>query len=165
MLLTYSKIRRKSVDFEVLYKLKSSASDIYWSGYTNKPDRKAFSDWYSIQLDRTDRDIFIAKDILSKSSVGYLYLTLVNKSIEISHGVSPDYQKQGIGSSIVNFVVNWSSLKYQKYDIVAWVAEENTPSIQTFMNNGFVLTRENKSMTYNALNKKVILNKYKYLKD
>jgi RimJ/RimL family protein N-acetyltransferase len=165
LLLCFEEIRPLLIDQENLWKLKSELHDVYWSGYMTAPDPEVFRNWYAEQLKRKDRKILLAKSMRDKTIiVGYLYLTIEQNTVLLSHGVSRAYEGQGVGTKIINFATNFCLNTYKEYTIEAWIVEDNIASIKTFLKNGFVATPKTIVKHYASMGKDVLLKNYSYPK-
>ena len=163
MLIKFDLIRADSDCFRDLYFLKSQEHDVFWSGYLNKPDEDDFKVWYDCQLKRNDRLIFLARNISNKTELlGYLYINLFEKHIELSHGVNSDKQGLGVGTCIINFATNFCLSTKNNLVVEAWIIEANVPSIRTFEKNGFRFTGRLKKSFQSSFEKEVILKNYKF---
>ncbi len=161
-------LSNSSEDFLRIYKLKSLANDIYWSGYINPPDKINFANWFNIQLTRTDRKIWLSFDYCSpEKCLGYCYLTFESerncKIGIISIGVDSRFKGNGIGSAMVNFLVNYTCGDYSSADVLrAWIVNDNYPSINCFLKNGFIKTSRTKELFYESFGKTVMLDCYEF---
>jgi RimJ/RimL family protein N-acetyltransferase len=165
MLLRFDIIEDKESDMNSLYQMKSESNDIYWSGYTKAPDLKKFSVWYKEQLQRTDRKIWLVRQIQKpEEMVGYLYLTFENDVVNISHGVKQNFGGQGIGSQIINFATNICLTFYPAFKIESWIAETNIISVKTFLKNNFQKTVKMKKCYYESFQKEITMFNYSFLK-
>lgn len=155
-------------DLHHLYNLKSLEKDIYWSGYIVTPDKINFTKWFYEQLTRTDRKIWLSFDCQdSKICLGYCYLTYQEEENctigNISIGVNENFAGNGIGSSMVNFIINIAHNNYlNTYLLRAWVLKENIKSVSCFKKNGFVKTTKTKMMFYKSFDENMLMNCYEY---
>lgn len=124
-------------DYEDFYIMKSDYNNIAWGGFLQKPDYKKFKLWFLKQIDfESNRKIFIVKR--ENVSVGYFNLEYVDDiTSEISYGVISEFTGLGIGTFIVR-----SATTILDKRIVAWVANDNIPSIKCFEKNFFTKTEE-----------------------
>ena|SRR5579871_3955350 len=162
----FERIKDADEDLNSLYELRSGSADIYWSGYVSRPDPAAFKTWFDEQLPRTDRNIWLVREIGNPAAaVGYLYVTYSmedkKKIAFISHGVAGNSTGKGIGSTIVNFVVNMAVNGCIETDeLQAWVVRENIASAKTFIRNGFVKSSRQKEEFYKSMDKRVTMDNY-----
>jgi len=166
MLFLFERIKNNEEDLASLFKLKSEPNDIYWSGYTSHPNILDFENWYQEQLVRSDRKIWLVKSSENPFEVmGYLYLTFVKEPDKIiglvSHGVEKKLAGRGLGTAIVNFVVNiFINGFIPANEIHSWVTQENIASARTFTKNGFIKSGLSKEEFYKSMNKSVKLENY-----
>ncbi len=144
MLLQFDIIKNSESDLQSLYQMKSEGNDIYWSGYTQAPEPAKFTEWYNDQLQRTDRKIWLVRDIMNpEETVGYLYLTFENESVYLSHGVKQTSGGGGVGTHIINFATNICINFHPDLKLESWILETNVASIKTFeKNENFVGKKE-----------------------
>lgn len=165
MLLRFDTIKDNETDLANLFEMKSQKSDVYWSGYTAAPDREKFKVWYQDQLKRTDRRIWLVRDIQANNcSVGYLYLTFENNSAYISHGVKEEFAGKSIGSGIINYATNICLSFYPDYAIESWIVEPNVASVQTFLKNNFYKTGLEKETFYASFQQTLKMYNYSFRK-
>lgn len=166
MLLRFDIIENNDTDLRDLFQLKSESNDVYWSGYTSAPDFEKFTHWYKEQLLRTDRKIWLVRQIdKPEITVGYLYLTFEDAIVNLSHGVKQDMGGHGIGSNIINYATNICLSFYPTFAIEAWIVEPNTASIKTFLKNGFVKTTKVKEVHYDSFQKNLTMFNYSFSKE
>lgn len=124
-------------DYDDFFEMKSDYNNVAWGGFLQKPDYDKFKIWFIQQINsKSNREIFIVKK--ENVSVGYFNLDNIDEvTSEISYGVVSEFTGLGIGTFIVR---NASTILDKK--IVAWVADDNIPSIKCFEKNSFVKTEE-----------------------
>jgi RimJ/RimL family protein N-acetyltransferase len=155
MLTFFKELSNSEEDFINLHQLKSLKKDIFWSGYEEAPNKSKLLEWYNEQLVRTDRKIWLAFDCINPSScVGYFYLTFEDNVAIASIGVNEGFNGKGIGSHMVNFMINILSNKFLSVEVLrAWIVEENAASIKVFLKNGFKRMLESKEVYYKSFDK------------
>lgn len=165
MLLRFDIIENTESDLQSLFQMKSESNDVYWSGYTSAPNFVKFSIWYKEQLLRTDRKIFLVRQIEKPEIiVGYLYLTFEDCIANLSHGVKQDMGGYGIGSMIINYATNICLSFYPAFNVESWVVEPNTASVKTFLKNGFLKTEKVKEVYYESFQKNLMMFNYSFYK-
>jgi len=114
-------------DYDDFFEMKSDYNNIAWGGFLQKPDYEDFKLWFLKQIDsKSKRKIYIVKR--ENVSVGYFNLEYIdNITSEISYGVISEFTGLGIGTFIVRSATTILDKK-----IVAWVADDNIPSIKMF---------------------------------
>lgn len=124
-------------DYDDFFKMKSDFNNIAWGGFLQKPDYERFKSWFMQQIDPGNkRKIYIVKK--QNISVGYFNLEDVDEiTSEISYGVISEFTGLGIGTFIVRSATTILNKK-----LVAWVANDNIPSIKCFEKNSFAKTDE-----------------------
>jgi RimJ/RimL family protein N-acetyltransferase len=155
-------------DFSRMYKLKSLPDDIYWSGYKNPPDKINFATWFKTQLNRSDRKIWLSFDCCNPDTcVGYCYLTFETEEDNtvgvISIGVDKQFQGNGIGAAMVNFILNFIyNTKLSIGLLRAWIVKENISSTKSFLKNGFEKVEDTKQIFYASFGKEMNLDCYEF---
>ena len=164
MSLLFTPIRENESDCLALFNLKSEKNDMYWAGYKTSPNFASFSGWYSKQLLRSDRRIWLVRKITQPQQViGYLYVTFERESDQqvavLSHGVSELQIGQGYGTQIINFAVNYwlNHMVNQAEAVSAWIVQENKASIKTFVRNGFVVSDQVKHVFYSSFDRELLM--------
>jgi len=114
-------------DYDDFFEMKSDYNNIAWGGFLQKPDYEDFKLWFLKQIDsKSKRKIYIVKR--ENVSVGYFNLEYIDDiTSEISYGVISEFTGLGIGTFIVRSATTILDKK-----IVAWVADDNIPSIKMF---------------------------------
>ncbi|WP_353093823.1 GNAT family N-acetyltransferase [Tissierella praeacuta] len=152
-------------DFEDFYILRSDKENVYWTGYDEKPDKANLRKWFTMQLKRKDRIMFIAKYDKLDEPIGYLYLDIVgnNDIIETGHGVNSEYKGKGIGTKIIKFALDYTKnqLKFIN-EVHGWIFEENIGSIKNVLKNGYYETKETKEVFLEGSNQYKKMKKYVY---
>lgn len=151
-------------DFESFHFLRCDKENIYWTGYKNKPKRQELEKWFTQQLGREDRIIFLANNKFNDEVIGYLYLDIVaqkNDIIDIGYGVHSKYKSQGIGTKIIDFAIDYTknNLRFIS-QMDAWILETNISSIKVILKNCFLKTDLTKSIFLESTNKKEVMRKY-----
>ena len=114
-------------DYDDFFEMKSDYNNIAWGGFLQKPNYEDFKLWFLKQIDsKSKRKIYIVKR--ENVSVGYFNLEYIDDiTSEISYGVISEFTGLGIGTFIVRSATTILDKK-----IVAWVANDNIPSIKMF---------------------------------
>jgi RimJ/RimL family protein N-acetyltransferase len=153
-------------DFDSFYFLKCDEENIYWTGHKSKPEKQNLEKWFNEQLQRKDRIIFLAKDLINDEVVGYLYLDIVGDSkniIETGHGVHSKFKGNGLGTKIISLAIQYTKENLHYIDkIDGWILENNIGSIQNVLRNGYSQTDETKKVFVESTNKEEFMRKYTY---
>lgn len=133
-------------DYDIYYKLRCSPSDIFWNGYTDKPDKEEFHKIYLQRISSSrfsfpeDRRIyFIGIDEPNSSDiVGFVQLIMKTNYIEISYSVIELYQNKGYATQALYKAV----VKAQEFGkkVCVRIRDDNIASQKVAKNNGFIAT-------------------------
>lgn len=159
--------KARAENFDDYYNLKCEKNNIFWSGFSEKPDEVKLKEWYLKQLKNTDRIFYLIYINESQENIaGYLYMDIEGDKkqlADIGYGVSEKYSGRGIGTGIINFAIDHIKKELPKVkEITAWVAYDNVPSIKVFLKNNFHKTVEQQKRFFKSLNKEVLFEKYSY---
>jgi len=130
-------------DFPFYLALKSEDECIKWGGFRNKPDAQKLREVFSERIfSRTNR-ILIGKDV-SGNPICYGQITISGPRIaEISYSVSNSVAGRGFGTKLVNELVHTIRVEHLNVrEIIAWIFENNFPSISVVNRNDFTACRE-----------------------
>lgn len=127
----------KIEDFDEYYKLKSDENNIYWTGWSNKPNYENIKKFYidTINSLKTikDRRIYLAYE--DEKIVGYIYLDYVDDdTFALSPAISSDCQGKGYGKQIINLGIK-EGLKLGFKNMEAYIREDNIASQKCFKYN------------------------------
>jgi len=129
-------------DFEFFYKIKTEDKNMKWTGHTEKPVKKSLQEWFDEKLsDDSDRDIYIY--FINEVPVGYSYAIYETNYIETAVAISKEFEGFGYGREMVIETLN--VLKDEEKQIVAWILDENKPSIKIHQNAGYIATEKQKN--------------------
>ena len=124
-------------DFDDYYRLKSDDTNIYWTGWSNKPNyeniKKFFIETINNLKTIKDRRIYLAYE--DNNVVGYIYLDYVDKdTFALSPAISCDCQGKGYGKLIIGLGIE-EGLKLGFKNMEAYVREDNIASQKCFEYN------------------------------
>ena len=161
----FTKARNLENDFSAYFDLKVDDANIIASGHTTPPDREKLRLWYRAQLNRTDRQLFLVRDVANQTCVvGYLYIDIISVPdlhAETGHGVSSKYTGYGIGTKIINFAINYcANMSPRPNAIIGWIADWNNGSIKNVLKNSYTKTDTIKNVFFEGLQKDVRMEKY-----
>jgi ribosomal-protein-alanine N-acetyltransferase len=148
-------------DFEDFYMLKSEPNNIFWSGFTDAPDKEGFKSHYQKELERDDRTIIFL--YINNEIAGYVAISFdnINKTTETAHGVVSNFGGRGLGKKLIKYAVEYSIEKIpQANNIIGWIAEDNVGSIKNVLGNGYAMTDEFEFRSFQQLESKIKFNKY-----
>ena len=160
MKLTIAKIE----DFDEYYKLKSDDSNIYWTGWFNKPDYDNLKRFYIETINNLktikDRRIYLAYE--DNKVVGYIYIDYVDDdTFALSPAISSEYQGKGYGKQIIDLGIQ-EGLKLGFKNMEAYIREDNIASQKCFEYNGAHKTDTSKNLYIENKNQDIKMVKYYY---
>ena len=135
--------------YDIYYKIRSTPSDIYWNGYTSKPDELEFKDIYRkcvYDADFScsgDRKIFFVKlkcENQPDDYVGFVQLIRRDDSVEIGYGILEEYQKRGYATEALRQARSIAH-RYSKKLIIR-IRDDHVASIKVAEKNNFFPTEE-----------------------
>jgi RimJ/RimL family protein N-acetyltransferase len=130
-------------DYEEYYKIRSSASDIYWNGYLDKPDYKEFK---KVFLARTckcdfskadDRRIYLIQND-RKINIGFVQLIWRDNSIEIGYSIIDEYQGNGYATQALKAAIPIAKKYFD--DVIVRIRDDNIASQHVAIKCGFSRT-------------------------
>ena len=141
-------------DFQFYFELKCGASDIYWQGFTSKPEREVLERCFNSRIGRLENAqvgsklIYIISEQQEQQSisVGYIQFTLEENAIEIGISVNEKMQGQGIGKAAARCALELA-LFWNK-NVYVRVRDDNIASWTCFMHAGFVRSEEYELVEY-----------------
>lgn len=126
-------------DFDFFYKLKSEASNIFWTGHDSPPDREGLQKYFDNILAHQDeklaRKIYVI--LYNNSPAGTIYLipSKVPGEIDIAPAVSDIYRGKGIAGKAYNIGLDMAK-KMGFCKLVGSVREDNVSSIRLLSSCG-----------------------------
>lgn len=148
-------------NFDDFYKLKSEPGNIFWSGFSDKPDYEGFKNHYKKELERDDRTIVFL--YIENEIAGYVAISFdsMNKTTETAHGVLSHFGGRGLGKKLIQYAVEYSIEKIPQADnIIGWIADDNFGSIKNVLGNNYTMTDEFEFRHFQQREDKVKFNKY-----
>jgi len=139
-------------DFEEYYQVRSDPTDIYWNGYTSKPERESFQLGF---LKRTasarfenpgDRRNYLIQTVEDNTTVGFLQLIMRENAVEIGYSVSQPYQRKGYASAALNMGIELA--KEFRFPIKVSIRDDNIASQKVALRNGFLPTENYEERKY-----------------
>ncbi len=124
-------------DFDFYYRLKCEESSIYWSGFSNSPNRNQLYTFWQTIIDGSivGRTIYILS--VDFSPVGYVQVVEENGRLGLSMGIVENARGKGYGSLIIRKAIDLKGLRHTYY---CYIREDNNASIKSFEKNGFQKT-------------------------
>lgn len=151
-------------DFDDYYKLKADDSNVYWTGWSNKPDYERLKKFYSEIINNLktlkDRRIYLAYE--EDKCIGYIYIDYVDEeTFALSPAISSEVQGKGYGKELIGLGIKEGlNLGFKKME--AYIREDNIASIKCFEFNGAHKTDKYKNLYIENQNKKIKMIKYLY---
>ena len=154
----------KIEDFDEYYKLKSDESNIYWTGWSSKPDydnlKKFFNKTITNIKTNKDRKIYLAYE--DNKAVGYIYIDYVDDdTFALSPAISSEFQGKGYGKQIVGLGIK-EGLNLGFKNMEAYIREDNIASQKCFEYNGAHKTDISKNLYIENKNQYIKMIKYYY---
>lgn len=152
-------------DFDSFYKLKSDESNIFWTGWNDKPDYdnlKIFFNNTTIDnvKEKKDRRIYIAFD--NNIAIGYAYIDYVDENMfSLSIGIHSDFHGKGYGKELVKLSIQ-EGLKLGYKNMEAYIREDNIASQKCCEYNGVIKTDKYEIKYIPNLNKELKMVRYLY---
>lgn len=151
-------------DFDEYYKLKSDDSNIYWTGWSNKPNYENLKKFYIETINNLksikDRRIYLA--YVDNKVVGYIYIDYIDDdTFALSPAINSEYQGKGYGKQIIELGIQ-EGLKLGFKNMEAYIREDNVVSQACFEHNGAHKTDISKDLYIENLNKTIKMIKYYY---
>ena len=132
-------------DFDFYFELKCGDSDIYWQGFTSKPDREGLKRCFESRIGDIDtvevgsKIIYMirvreedGKDI----NAGYIQFTLEEDQIELGISIIETMQGKGIGKAAAKLARDIACTRCNA--IYVRIREDNIASWTCFKNAGFI---------------------------
>ncbi len=156
-------------DYNAYYKIRCSKADIYWNGYTNKPDKKSFRKIYLQRLgnapfnETESRRLYLIQltDQNLIENVGFLQLIRRDDGIDIGYTVVEEYQRHGYATKALKLGIEMA--KQFSDEIYVQIRDDNIASQGVASKCGFVKTDEVKLIDYPSIGK-VALRKYRLMR-
>ena len=129
----------KAEHFDDFFQLKSEHNSVYWSGFMTAPEPVKFKEYYSQELERTDRTIILL--YINKEIAGYVCIdnSRSYESVEISLGVRDKFTGNSLGKELIHFATNYTQSNLpQVKSLLAWISVENYSSIKSFTRNEYI---------------------------
>ena len=151
-------------DFDEYYKLKSDESNIYWTGWSSKPDydnlKKFFNKTITNIKTNKDRRIYLAYE--DNEIIGYIYIDYVDDdTFALSPAISSEYQGKGYGKQIIGLGIK-EGLNLGFKNMEAYIREDNIASQKCFEYNGAHKTDIVKNLYIENKNQDIKMIKYYY---
>lgn len=160
----------KATDFDFYYTLKCEPDSIYWSGYTNAPDKDKLQNWFTQSIYSRDKANWYRLYIISTMVNGFWeragYLSLYptkehEKCCEIGIGILSTKRGRGIAvTAIKEAAILCKSLRFNK--IYAYIRHDNIASQTAFSRAGFEMTDKVKEVWIANLQQMVEMREYIY---
>ncbi len=138
-------------DFEGYYDIKCQDGDIFWMGFSGKPDKDNLKKCFMSRLgglgDHSgNKKIYIGKPADGGDVLGYVQFTFDEDELEIGISIGEASQGKGIGKAAVKEAVK--VLAGVKQKVFARIRDDNIRSQKCFLDNGFVRTDKYETVNY-----------------
>lgn len=149
-------------DYDNFYKLKSDESNIFWTGWNDKPDYDNLKEFFNKTIDNLkdlkDRRIYLAFD--NELVIGYIYIDYVDdNTFHLSPAIYSDYQGKGYGKELIRLGIK-EGLKLGYKNMEAYIREDNIASQKCFEYNGAIKTDKYELKFIPNLNKEIKMVRY-----
>lgn len=154
----------KIENYDEYYKIKSDENNIYWTGWSNKPNydnlKNFFVDTISNLITIKDRRIYLAYE--NNTVIGYIYIDYIDdETFALSPAISSEFQGKGYGKQIIGLGIK-EGLKLGFKNMEAYIREDNIASQKCFEYNGANKTDIYKSQYIENKNQDIKMIKYLY---
>ena len=151
-------------EFDDFYGLKADDSNVFWTGWSNKPDYEKLKEFYYNVINNLktikDRRIYLAHE--EDKIVGYIYIDYVDEdTFAISPAISSLYQGKGYGKIAIGLAIE-EGLRLGFKNMEAYIREDNIASRKCFEFNGARETEEYRNLFIENQNKEIKMIKYYY---
>lgn len=155
-------------DYEDYYAVRSCPGDVYWNGYTSKPDKEKFFSLFQKRLGNRrlekpeDRRNYLVRlrDAKGDKSVGFIQLINRDDGIDISYTIMEAWQRHGYATRALVLGINEAKQFGER--IYVQIRDDNTASQKVALKCGFAPTEEVIENDY-PLAGKVKLRKYRFI--
>lgn len=152
------------MDFDKFYELKADDSNIYWTGWINKPDYDNLKTFYTDIVNNQDnlkkRKIYLAYD--NNEVIGYIYIDYVNDdTFHLSPAIHSKFQGRGYGKELIKLGIQ-EGLRLGYKNMEAYIREDNLASQKCFMYNNALKTDIYENKYIENLNKEIKMIRYFY---
>lgn len=128
-------------DFNFFYKLKCEKKQIYWGGFSGKPDYKKLQQWFQNILLNKTKIILMIK--WNGENVGYISFKIFAEKICSDHGTAVAEKMSGLGIGTLAIKKNEEYLKKHYPNcktIIGFVRADNGTSQKMLKKCGWILT-------------------------
>mgnify|MGYP005807253919 CR=1 FL=1 len=146
--------------FDSFFQLKSEQGNIYWSGFSDVPNKLNLENHFCAAMESSSREFYLLLE--DKKAIGYLYVDFDSKSkeLELAYGISQHKNGRGLAKFMIKEGLSLTSKKAER--VIAWVAASNIPSIKSVEALGFVKSSETDDRMFELETEPVKF--YKYVK-
>lgn len=150
--------------YDDYYKLKADDSNVFWTGWSNKPDYENLKKFYieTIKNLKTikDRRIYLAYE--EDKCIGYIYIDYVDDdTFALSPAIGSEFQGKGYGKQIIGLGIQ-EGLKLGFKNMEAYIREDNIASQKCFEYNRAHKTDISKKLFIENKNQEIKMIKYYY---
>jgi len=154
----------KISEYDDFYALKADDSNVFWTGWSNKPDYERLKEFYFNVINNLksirDRRIYLVHE--DDQIVGYIYIDYVDETtFAISPAISSKCQGKGYGKTAIGLAIK-EGLSLGFRNMEAYIREDNIASQKCFEFNGVHKTEEYKNLFIENQNKEIKMIKYYY---
>lgn len=132
-------------NFPFYYELKCGKSDIYWQGFTAKPEREGLRRCFESRIGAFDSAPIGSKLIYiiccleadkNPVPVGYIQFTFEENEIELGISIIEAMQGKGVGKAAAKSALELALSRYK--NVYVRVRDDNIASWTCFKNAGFI---------------------------
>ena len=141
-------------DFDALIQIKSQKDSVIWSGFDKGPDPVSFRKYIAENVINNPKNhLFILKDGETNEAMGYCQFVEEENGIFEGRGSGILKKFQGCGlADIMGKLLLEKAAEYGCKYMYSWCSENNLPSINSLVSNGWIKTETYKQCHMNAIN-------------
>ncbi len=144
-------------DFELFYSIKAEDLNIFWAGWSTKPDKEKlrafFLDAVEHAGEKDTRKIYIVENE-DKERVGYIYILPNGEEFEVPCSILSKYNSRGYGRQAISLgLKEGKKLGFKK--MVTSIREDNIASLKAYTSCGVKVREDYKDYYIPRLGKNV----------
>ena len=137
----------KEADYDEYYSIRCSPADIYWNGYTKKPDYKTFKSIYLNRISSSefckpeDRRLYFVQNE-DGFKVGFVQFIMRESAIEIGYSIIEDFQCMGYATEALQLAITKLLAQKAPHSIIVRIRDDNIASQRVALKCGFCRTEK-----------------------